>query len=38
MPAPENVSAGAIAEQFADAGLNLLKVIGHHLPQPVGLP
>ena len=37
-PPPENVPAGPIHEQVTDAGLNLLEVPGHHLPEPVGVP
>jgi hypothetical protein len=34
IPTPENVPTGPIHEHFSDAGLNLLEVPGHHLPEP----
>ena len=38
IPTPKNVPAGPIHEQVFNAGLNLLEVTGHHLPEPVGVP
>jgi hypothetical protein len=31
---PKNIAAAPIHEHLSDAGLNLLTIPGHHLPEP----